>query len=105
MRDLAVGTGWRAGVRPVGGATALGMGGLAFLLALPGALFATLGFMLPVSTPPNAVSFGSGEVQIGHMLRAGVILDIVGIFIVFLREQHEIADGLTEVAMMRMAKP
>jgi len=52
------------------------------LLALPVALFATLGFMLPVATPPNAVIFGSGAVEIGQMLRAGVILDISGILIV-----------------------
>ena len=61
---------------------ALGMGEPAFLLALPVALFATLGFMLPVATPPNAVIFGSGVLEMRHMLRAGVILDIVGIFVV-----------------------
>ena len=80
--ELASNTAMAAVFLPVAGATALGMGEPAILLALPVALFATLGFMLPVSTPPNAVIFGSGEVEIGHMLRAGIILDIVGIFIV-----------------------
>jgi len=51
---------------------------------VPVALFATLGFMLPVATPPNAVIFGSGAIEIRHMLRAGVILDIVGIIVVSL---------------------
>jgi sodium-dependent dicarboxylate transporter 2/3/5 len=40
--------------------------------------------MLPVATPPNAVIFGSGVVEMRHMLRAGVILDIVGIIVVTL---------------------
>ena len=66
---------------PVAGATALAMGEPAFVLTLPVALFATLGFMLPVATPPNAIIFGSGAVEMRHMLRAGVILDLVGILV------------------------
>ena len=54
------------------------------MLTLPVALFATLGFMLPVATPPNAIIFGSGAVEMRHMLRAGVILDLVGILVVAL---------------------
>ena len=80
--ELASNTAMAAVFLPVAGATALGMGEPAVLLALPVALFATLGFMLPVATPPNAVIFGSGAVEIGQMLRAGVILDISGILIV-----------------------
>jgi sodium-dependent dicarboxylate transporter 2/3/5 len=34
--------------------------------------------------PPNAIIFGSGAVEIWHMLRAGVILDIVGNIVVSL---------------------
>ena len=80
--ELASNTAMAAVFLPVAGATVLGMGEPAVLLALPVALFATLGFMLPVATPPNAVIFGSGAVEIGQMLRAGVILDISGILIV-----------------------
>ncbi len=54
------------------------------LLLLPLALFATLGFMLPVATPPNAVVFGSGVVEIRHMLRVGAVLDVIGIVVVAL---------------------
>jgi sodium-dependent dicarboxylate transporter 2/3/5 len=82
--ELASNTAMAAVFLPVAGATALGMGEPAFLMTLPVALFATLGFMLPVATPPNAIIFGSGAVEIRHMLRAGVILDIVGIVIVSL---------------------
>jgi sodium-dependent dicarboxylate transporter 2/3/5 len=82
--ELASNTAMAAVFLPVAGATALGMGEPAFLLTLPVALFATLGFMLPVATPPNAVIFGSGAVEMRHMLRAGVILDFVGIVVVAL---------------------
>ena len=49
---------------PVAGATAIGMGEPAFVLTLPVALFATLGFMLPVATPPNAIIFATGRLRI-----------------------------------------
>jgi len=49
---------------------------------IPPAIGATIGaslaFMLPVSTPPNAIVYGSGRVTIVQMLRAGILLDIVG---------------------------
>jgi len=82
--ELASNTAMAAVFLPVAGATALRMGEPALLLTLPVALFATLGFMLPVATPPNAIVFGSGVVEIRHMLRAGVILDLVGIVVVAL---------------------
>jgi sodium-dependent dicarboxylate transporter 2/3/5 len=82
--ELASNTAMAAVFLPVAGATAVGMGEPAFVLTLPVALFATLGFMLPVATPPNAIVFGSGAVEMRHMLRAGVILDVIGIGIVAL---------------------
>ena len=82
--ELASNTAMAAVFLPVAGATALGMGEPALLLTLPVALFATLGFMLPVATPPNAVIFGSGALEMRHMLRAGAILDVVGIIVVAL---------------------
>jgi sodium-dependent dicarboxylate transporter 2/3/5 len=50
------------------------------------ALGATLGasvcFMLPVSTPPNAIAYSSGHVPIGTMIRYGVGLSITACFII-----------------------
>ncbi len=40
--------------------------------------------MLPVATPPNAIIFGSGAVEMRHMLRAGAVLDVIGIAVVTL---------------------
>ena len=47
-------------------------------LAVPAALAASCAFMLPVATPPNAIVFGSGHVTIPQMVRAGVVLNVVG---------------------------
>jgi sodium-dependent dicarboxylate transporter 2/3/5 len=52
--------------------------------ALGAALGASFGFMLPVSTPPNAIVYGSGLIPIPKMIRAGIIFDIFGLFIIWL---------------------
>jgi sodium-dependent dicarboxylate transporter 2/3/5 len=50
--------------------------------ALAATMAASLGFMLPVSTPCNAIVYGSGYVPLGRMIRYGVLLDVVGVFVV-----------------------
>jgi sodium-dependent dicarboxylate transporter 2/3/5 len=52
--------------------------------ALGAALGASFGFMLPVSTPPNAIVYGSGLVPLREMIRAGAVLDAVGIVLIWL---------------------
>lgn len=48
-----------------------------------GATFgASLGFMLPVSTPCNAIVYGSGHVPLARMIRYGILLDIVGVVVI-----------------------
>jgi sodium-dependent dicarboxylate transporter 2/3/5 len=46
------------------------------------ALSSSLGFMMPVSTPPNAIVYSSGYVPLTKMIKSGVIIDIVGIFVI-----------------------
>jgi sodium-dependent dicarboxylate transporter 2/3/5 len=41
-----------------------------------------MGFMMPISTPPNAIVYSSGYVPIGQMIRHGLLLDIVGFFVI-----------------------
>ena len=67
---------------PVIGAIAIEMGINPIILAAPVTLAASCAFMLPVATPPNAIVFGSGLLTIPKMIRAGFILNIIGIIIV-----------------------
>ncbi len=50
--------------------------------ALGATLGASFGFMLPVSTPPNAIVYGSGLVPILKMVKKGILFDIGGFFII-----------------------
>lgn len=52
--------------------------------ALGATMGATFGFMLPVSTPPNAIVYGSGLVPITRMMRAGILFDILGFATIWL---------------------
>jgi sodium-dependent dicarboxylate transporter 2/3/5 len=84
LGELASNTAMAAVFLPVAGAAALGMGLDPRELAVAVALMASLGFMLPVATPPNAIVFGSGAVTSGQMLKAGAPLDLIGIAVVTL---------------------
>ena len=46
--------------------------------ALAAIFGANYGFMLPVSTPPNAIVYSSGMVPITRMIKAGAVFDIIG---------------------------
>jgi sodium-dependent dicarboxylate transporter 2/3/5 len=57
---------------------AQGVGHDPVLLALGATIAASMAFMLPVATPPNALVYGTRYVRIGQMVRAGFILDLIG---------------------------
>lgn len=69
---------------PVFGAVAIGLGILPVSLTVPVCLAASCAFMLPVATPPNAIVYGSGKFTIATMMKAGFLLNIIGIFVVTL---------------------
>ena len=50
--------------------------------ALGACIGSSLAFMLPVSTPPNAIIYGSGCVPITKMIKYGFIVDVIGIVVV-----------------------
>jgi len=52
------------------------------LPAVGATIGASLGFMLPVSTPCNAIVYGSGRIPLTRMLRHGIVLDIAGVIII-----------------------
>jgi sodium-dependent dicarboxylate transporter 2/3/5 len=51
--------------------------------ALGACIGASFGFMLPVSTPPNAIVYGSGLIPLPKMMTAGILFDILGFFIIW----------------------
>jgi sodium-dependent dicarboxylate transporter 2/3/5 len=67
---------------PVAGALAAAVGLPPTAVAVPAAAAASLGFMLPVATPPNALVFGAGRVTVPQMARAGLALDVIGSLLV-----------------------
>ena len=52
-----------------------------FLLLIPTTLAASCAFMLPVSTPPNAIVYGSGRIPIMKMVIAGIWMDILSVIL------------------------
>jgi sodium-dependent dicarboxylate transporter 2/3/5 len=54
------------------------------LLMLPATLSASMAFMLPVATPPNAIIFGYNRVSISQMARTGLFLNLIGAVVVTL---------------------
>ena len=50
--------------------------------ALGATLGASMGFMMPVSTPPNAIVYSSGYIPITAMMKYGIVLDVIGFFVI-----------------------
>ena len=55
-----------------------------YLLAIPATVACSNVFMLPVSTPPNAIVYGSGKIDISDMFRTGFKLHLIGIVVMTL---------------------
>ena len=69
---------------PMFAAMAVGLGIAPISIIIPATIAASCAFMLPVATPPNAIVFGSGRLRIPQMAKAGIWLNIIGIFVVTL---------------------
>ena len=54
------------------------------LLMIPATLAASCAFMLPIATPPNAVVFSSGRLEMAEMARAGLLLNVISIVVLTL---------------------
>jgi sodium-dependent dicarboxylate transporter 2/3/5 len=82
LSELASNTAVAAMAMPIAASLAPAVGEPALALMLVGALAASTGFALPVATPPNAIVFGSGQVTVRQMARAGILLDVVAIVVI-----------------------
>ena len=69
-------------VVPVAIALARATGGDPLLPAIAATFAASLGFMMPVSTPCNAIVYGTGRISLKAMIRGGVIIDVIGALLV-----------------------
>ena len=54
------------------------------LFMIPATMAASLAFMLPVATPPNAIIFGTNRIRMTDMMRTGFVLNLIGVIIVAL---------------------
>jgi len=53
-------------------------------LALPVTFAASCAFMMPISTPPNAILFASGHIRMKDMIRTGLLLNVFSLVIIYL---------------------
>ena len=64
---------------PIMAVTAVSMGLNPIVLMMTAAVCASMAFMLPVATPPNAVAYGTGYIEAKDLLRSGWALDLIGV--------------------------
>jgi sodium-dependent dicarboxylate transporter 2/3/5 len=82
LTELTSNTATAALGMPLMAGVAQGLGQPPAPLMLAAALAASMAFMLPVATPPNAIVFGHGSLRVPDMVKAGVLLDLVAIVVV-----------------------
>jgi sodium-dependent dicarboxylate transporter 2/3/5 len=83
LTEITSNTASTATFLPILGAVAVGLGIDPRLLAVPVSLGASMAFMMPVATPPNAIVFSYEEMELADMVKAGFWLNIVAIAVTF----------------------
>jgi sodium-dependent dicarboxylate transporter 2/3/5 len=68
-----------SGIMPVIASLTVALGADPLLLALPAAMAASWGFMLPAGTGPNAIAWATGRIELKRMVGAGFLLDVAGV--------------------------
>ena len=67
---------------PIMAGAAMGLGMEPLLVMTTAGLAASMAFMLPVATPPNAIVFAAGYITIPQMSRAGIVLNVIAIVLI-----------------------
>jgi sodium-dependent dicarboxylate transporter 2/3/5 len=82
LSELASNTAVSTMAMPIAASLAHAVGQPPILLMYVAAFAASTGFALPIATPPNTIVFGSGQVTVRQMARAGILLDAVAIIVI-----------------------
>lgn len=82
LTEVTSNTATAAGFLPLLGPVALALDTSVAMLVVPAALAASCAFMMPVATPPNAIVFASGKLQIIDMVKAGFALNLMAILVI-----------------------
>ena len=82
LTELTSNTATTATFLPVIAALATAMDTPPMMLLAPTALAASMAFMMPVATPPNAIVFGGGHLTIPDMARAGFLVNLTAIAVI-----------------------
>ena len=67
---------------PIAIGSAISLGFSPIPVAVGIALSSSLGFMMPVSTPPNAIVYASGYIPLPKMIKSGALIDLIGILLI-----------------------
>ncbi|MBN1654752.1 MAG: DASS family sodium-coupled anion symporter [Deltaproteobacteria bacterium] len=84
LTEVTSNTATAAGFLPLLGPVAQAIGLAPPMLVIPAAMAASCAFMMPVATPPNAIVYGTGEIQMGQMVRAGLFLNLAASVLLFI---------------------
>ncbi|MBB1448943.1 SLC13 family permease [Pseudoalteromonas sp. SG41-6] len=84
LTEITSNTATATGFLPLLGPVAESITGSPLVWVIPAAIACSCAFMMPVATPPNAIVFGSGQIQMRDMIRAGFVLNIVAIVLITL---------------------
>jgi Na+/H+ antiporter NhaD/arsenite permease-like protein len=82
LSELTSNTAQVSSMVPVLAAMAPVLGMNPYVLILACTLGASSAYMMPVGTPPNAIVFGTGLVRLPQMMRAGFLMNLVGILVI-----------------------
>jgi sodium-dependent dicarboxylate transporter 2/3/5 len=82
LSELASNTAVSSMTMPVVATLAVAIDQPPLLLMMIAALAASTGFALPIATPPNTIVFGSGQVSVRSMAKAGILLDVIAVVLI-----------------------
>lgn len=84
LTELTSNTATTQTLLPILAATSTAMGINPLLLMMPATISASMAFMMPVATPPNAIIFGTGRIKIAQMAKIGFFINLIGVVIISL---------------------